>query len=216
MTRCSASRVLGFYTRTDCDVAGMAAGHTSRRRKTSTDRWRSLGVRPRTAGRRDLTANAVLTYVNSAPFQPAIAVGLGLPEASCRRRRDLGQAGPTVEVWGRRNSCLCHRRVLHDRRPSAPLRSDGDGWSSVGRCPHAASWRSHSLTPVPSTAGPRPFACCKRLDVIDAAVNRCRNCGGLRVSTLRVARYSTHRWKGEGGACGHFAVAPKVASASVS
>ena len=125
------------------------------------------------------TAKQFLTYVNGAPFQPAMAVGLRLPDeyfttlcADLQTARDhlvdgLGRAGfttPTPEAT---------YFVTVDIRS---VRPDGDGVAFCRELPHLAG-----VVAVPSEAfyinsdaGRHlvRFACCKRLEVIDEAAER--------------------------------------------
>ena len=125
------------------------------------------------------TAKQFLTYVNGGPFQPAIAVGLGLPDAffnelaaDLQRKRDrlvpgLEEAGfvvyPTSSTYF----------VTADIRQ---LRPDGDGMAFCRQLPHNCG-----VVAIPAevlyanrAAGRHivRFAFCKRLDVIDEAVRR--------------------------------------------
>ena len=125
------------------------------------------------------TAKQFLTYVNGGPFQPAIAVGLGLPDgffhelsADLQRKRDrlvpgLEEAGflvyPTSSTYF----------VTADIRQ---LRPDGDGMAFCRQLPHTCG-----VVAIPAevlyankAAGRHivRFAFCKRLDVIDEAVRR--------------------------------------------
>jgi N-succinyldiaminopimelate aminotransferase len=132
------------------------------------------------------TAKQFLTYVNGGPFQPAVAVGLGLPDAVIRsigeelhekhhRLRDgLAAAGfavlpshgtyfVTVDItpFGETDG-LAFCRSLPDRCgvvavPSVVFYDDKAAGSPLVR-----------------------FACCKRLDVIDEAVVRLGKLAGER------------------------------------
>ena len=131
------------------------------------------------------TAKQFLTYVNGAPFQPAIAKGLRLPDAffqalaadlEAKRDRLL----PGLEAAG-----------LIAYRPEAtyfttvdirPIRPDGDGIAFCLELPERIG-----VVAVPNQvfyANPEHgrhlvrFACCKQLDVIDAAVERLARLGG--------------------------------------
>ena len=125
------------------------------------------------------TAKQFLTYVNGAPFQPAIAAGLRLPDsfyddlrADLEAKRDrllpgLDAAGfvtypPEATYF-----------VTVDIRP---VRPDGDGVAFCLDLPISVG-----VVAVPTQvfyANPEHgrhlvrFACCKHLDVIDAAVDR--------------------------------------------
>ena len=131
------------------------------------------------------TAKQFLTYVNGAPFQPAIATGLRLPDAffqalaadlEAKRDRLL----PGLEAAG-----------LIAYRPEAtyfttvdirPIRPDGDGIAFCLELPERIG-----VVAVPNQvfyANPEHgrhlvrFACCKQLDVIDSAVERLARLGG--------------------------------------
>ena len=125
------------------------------------------------------TAKQFLTYVNGAPFQPAIAAGLRLDDDHFEQLRHdlqtardhladgLERAGfPTIRPEG-------SYFVTVDVRP---FRDDGDGVAFCRDLPHDAG-----VVAVPSAAFyVRPehgrhlvrFACCKRLEVVDQAVER--------------------------------------------
>jgi len=146
----------------------------------STTGWKigwMCGPAPLVAAAR--TAKQFLTYVNGAPFQPAIAVGLDLGDeyyaalaADLTTKRDhlvtaLETAGFTVY----RPEATYFTTV--DIRPVQP---DGDGMAFCralpGRC---------GVVAIPNEVFyARPehgrhlvrFACCKRLDVLDAAAAR--------------------------------------------
>jgi N-succinyldiaminopimelate aminotransferase len=125
------------------------------------------------------TAKQFLTYVNGAPFQPAIAVGLALPDSYFHELAATLQTARDHLVDGLRSAGF----VAH--RPEAtyfttvdirPVQRDGDGMafcrSLPGRC---------GVVAIPNEVFyARPehgrhlvrFACCKRLEVIDEAVER--------------------------------------------
>ena len=121
------------------------------------------------------TAKQFLTYVNGAPFQPAIAVGL-----------DLGDdfyAGLAADLTAKRDHLVAglRRRRVHDVRAGGDLLHDRR--HPPGRSPTATAWRSAASLPercgvvaIPNEVFyARPehgrhlvrFACCKRLDVLD-------------------------------------------------
>jgi N-succinyldiaminopimelate aminotransferase len=124
-------------------------------------------------------AKQFLTYVSSGPFQPAIAVGLGLPDsffaelsADLQAKRDrlvpgLVEAG--FEVFPTSGTYF----VTVDIRP---LRPDGDGMAFCLDLPHRCG-----VAAIPTEVlyvNPHEgrhlvrFAFCKRLDVLDEAVSR--------------------------------------------
>jgi N-succinyldiaminopimelate aminotransferase len=131
------------------------------------------------------TAKQFLTYVNAAPFQPAIAVGLGLPDSffehvasDLEAKRDRlfgGLIAAGFEAFKPEGTYF----TTVDIRPVAP---DGDGYAFCRRMP----------TEIGVVAIPNQvfyanqehgrhlvrFACCKRLDVLDAAVERLAKLGG--------------------------------------
>ncbi|MEQ1698470.1 MAG: pyridoxal phosphate-dependent aminotransferase [Ilumatobacteraceae bacterium] len=125
------------------------------------------------------TAKQFLTYVSSGPFQPAIAVGLGLSDeffagvaADLQAKRDrlmpgLLEAG--FEVFPTSGTYF----VTADIRPLQP---DGDGMSFCRALPHRCG-----VVAIPNevlyqnkAAGRHlvRFAFCKQLHVLDEAVER--------------------------------------------
>jgi N-succinyldiaminopimelate aminotransferase len=125
------------------------------------------------------TAKQFLTYVNGAPFQPAIAAGLDLDDAfyaslaaDLATKRDhlvdgLVAAGFTTYVPE------ATYFVTVDIRP---VQADGDGMAFCRSLPHRCG-----VVAVPNEVFyARPehgrhlvrFACCKQLDVLDAAAVR--------------------------------------------
>lgn len=131
------------------------------------------------------TAKQFLTYVNGAPFQPATAVGLRLPDAFFQAL--------AADLEGKRDRLLpgLEAAGLIAYRPEAtyfttvdirPLRPDGDGVAFCLDLPERVG-----VVAIPNQvfyANPEHgrhlvrFACCKRLDVIDAAVERLATLGG--------------------------------------
>ena len=130
------------------------------------------------------TAKQFLTYVNGGPFQPAIALGLGLPDefyarlaAEMQARRDrlmpgLVEAG--FEVYPTSSTYF----VTVDIRPLQP---DGDGMRFCRELPHHCG-----VVAIPAEVlyankdeGRHivRFAFCKRLDVLDEAVRRLKTLG---------------------------------------
>jgi N-succinyldiaminopimelate aminotransferase len=125
------------------------------------------------------TAKQFLTYVNGAPFQPAIAAGLDLGDdyyatlaADLATKRDhlvaaLDTAGFTV---------FPPQATYFTTVDIRPLQPDGDGMAFCRSLPHRCG-----VVAVPNEVFyARPehgrhlvrFACCKRLDVLDAAAER--------------------------------------------
>ncbi len=131
------------------------------------------------------TAKQFLTFVNGAPFQPAIAAGLRLPDAyfqaltaDLEAKRD--RLVPGLEAAG-----------FTTYRPEAtyfttvdirPVRPDGDGVAFCLELPERIG-----VVAIPTQvfyANPEHgrhlvrFACCKQIDVIDAAVERLARLSG--------------------------------------
>jgi len=127
------------------------------------------------------TAKQFLTYVNGAPFQPAIAVGLSLPDSyfteisdDLRHKRDvlltgLEKAGFTT--YKPEGTYF----VTADIRPVDP---DGDGLAFCRRLPH-----THGVVAIPNGVFYSPehaheghylvrFAFCKTFDLLERAVER--------------------------------------------
>jgi N-succinyldiaminopimelate aminotransferase len=125
------------------------------------------------------TAKQFLTYVNGAPFQPAMAVGLALPDAyfatlagDLERARDHLVAGLRTAGFRTYEPEATYFTTVD----ISSVDATGDGMafcrSLPGRC---------GIVAVPNEVFyARPehgrqlvrFACCKRLEVIDAAVER--------------------------------------------
>jgi N-succinyldiaminopimelate aminotransferase len=125
------------------------------------------------------TAKQFLTYVNGAPFQPAIAVGLGLPDsffvelaADLEAKRDHLFSGLVAAGFTAYRPEATYFTTV-DIRPIAP---DGDGFAFCRAMPERVG-----VVAIPNQVFYANqehgrhlvrFACCKRLDVIDAAVER--------------------------------------------
>jgi N-succinyldiaminopimelate aminotransferase len=133
------------------------------------------------------TAKQFLTFVNGAPFQPAVATGLGLPDRFFTDLRD--------DLAGKRD-CLCDGLasvgfevfrpagtyfVTADIRPLGT--GDGDGVAFCRALPHRCG-----VVAVPNAvfyddkeAGRHlvRFAFCKRLEVLEEAVGRLRALAGF-------------------------------------
>ncbi len=125
------------------------------------------------------TAKQFLTYVNGAPFQPAIAVGLDLPDqyftdvaADLQAKRDRlapGLANAGLTVFPSSGTYF----VTVDIRS---VRPDGDGMAYCRELPH-----THGVVAIPNevfyvnkSEGRHlvRFAFCKRPEVLDEAVAR--------------------------------------------
>ena len=125
------------------------------------------------------TAKQFLTYVNGAPFQPATAVGLRLPDAffaelaaDLEAKRDRLYAGLVAAGFTAFRPEATYFTTVDIR----PVRPDGDGIAFCLGLPERIG-----VVAIPNQvfyANPEHgrhlvrFACCKRLDVIDAAVER--------------------------------------------
>jgi N-succinyldiaminopimelate aminotransferase len=128
-----------------------------------------------------------LTYVNGAPFQPAIAVGLGLPDAyfagaadALRAKRDILSAGLAAAGFSVGHPDAGYF-IVADATPLGVT----DGAEFCRALPALAG-----VVAVPVTAFVRPerrreysslirFAFCKRVDVLESAAERLAE---LRVS----------------------------------
>jgi N-succinyldiaminopimelate aminotransferase len=138
--------------------------------------WLS-GPAPMVAAAR--TAKQFLTYVNGSPFQPAIAVGLGLPDAfydnlaaDLTAKRDRLVAGLRAAGFTTYEPEATYFTTVDIR----PLRADGDGVAFCRELPARCG-----VVAIPNEVFyARPehgrhlvrFACCKRLEVLDEAVER--------------------------------------------
>ena len=123
------------------------------------------------------TAKQFLTYVNGAPFQPAMAVGLALPDSYFTGLAATLQTARDHLVAGLRSAGF----VAHEPEATyfttvdiRPVDPSGDGVSFCRSLPERCG-----VVAVPNEVFyARPehgrhlvrFACCKRLDVIDDAV----------------------------------------------
>ncbi len=131
------------------------------------------------------TAKQFLTFVNGAPFQPAIAAGLRLSDdfftelaADLERKRD--RLIPGLEAAG--FVTYPQEATYFTTVDIRPIRPDGDGITFCLELPERIG-----VVAVPTQvfyANPEHgrhlvrFACCKRLDVIDGAVERLARLGG--------------------------------------
>ena len=132
-----------------------------------------------------LSVKQFLTYVNGAPFQPAIAVGLGLPDsffvdaaATLQAKRDLLITGLTAAGFTTTTPAGGYF-VVADAAPLGPaFARAGDAAAFCRELPALAG-----VVAVPMTAFVRPehraqyaslvrFAFCKRVEVLEEAVTR--------------------------------------------
>lgn len=131
------------------------------------------------------TAKQFLTYVNGAPFQPAIAAGLRLPDqffadlaADLEVKRDHLVAGLEAAGFTTYRPEATYFTTVDVR----PVRPDGDGVAFCMELPERIG-----VVAIPNQvfyAHPESgrhlvrFACCKQLDVIDEAVERLTRLAG--------------------------------------
>jgi len=134
-----------------------------------------------------LAVKQFLTYVNGAPFQPAIALGLALPDAffagvaaTLREKRDVLGAGLREAGFGVRTPAGSFFTVAD----AAPLgATDADEFCR--RLPERAG-----VVAIPLTAFATPehrgdyatlvrFAACKRFDVLEEAASRLASLASL-------------------------------------
>ncbi len=130
------------------------------------------------------TAKQFLTYVNGAPFQPAMAVGLALPDAYFDDLAATLQAARDHLVAGLRSAGFTTYEPEGTYFATVDIRGsagDGDGRADDGMAFCRSLPERCGVVAVPSEVFyVRPehgrhlvrFACCKRLDVIDEAVDR--------------------------------------------
>ena len=130
------------------------------------------------------TAKQFLTYVGGGPFQPAIALGLGLPDEFFQRtahglqaQRDHllpGLVDAGFKVYPTSGTYF----VTVDIRPLQP---DGDGMAFCRSLPHRCGVVAipNEVLYADKAAGRHlvRFAFCKRLEVLDEAVVRLRTLG---------------------------------------
>jgi N-succinyldiaminopimelate aminotransferase len=130
------------------------------------------------------TAKQFLTYVNGAPFQPAIAVGLDLDDefyaalaADLAKKRDHLVAG--LEAAG--FTTYVPEATYFTTVDIRPLQPDGDGMAFCRSLPERCG-----VVAIPNEVFyARPehgrhlvrFACCKRLEVLDDAAQRLARLG---------------------------------------
>ena len=128
------------------------------------------------------TAKQFLTYVNGAPFQPAMAIGLALPDSYFHELIETLQLARDHLVAGLRHAGF----IAYEPEATyfatvdiRPVDSGGDGMAFCRSLPERCG-----VVAVPNEVFyARPehgrhlvrFACCKRLDVIDQAVDRLVN-----------------------------------------
>jgi N-succinyldiaminopimelate aminotransferase len=125
------------------------------------------------------TAKQFLTYVNAAPFQPAIALGLDLDDAfyealaaDLATKRDHLVAGLRTAGFDTYEPQATYFTTVDIR----PLQADGDGMAFCRALPERCG-----VVAIPNEVFyARPdegrhlvrFACCKRLEVLDEAARR--------------------------------------------
>jgi N-succinyldiaminopimelate aminotransferase len=132
------------------------------------------------------TAKQFLTFVNGGPFQPAIAVGLDLPDGHFERLRlDLQQRRDAL-VTGLRDAGLpviTPQATYFATVDVRPVQPDGDGLSFCRDLPHRAGVVAIPIGPFYDAADAHlgrhlvRFAFCKRNEVLADAVQRLRRSG---------------------------------------
>ena len=126
------------------------------------------------------TAKQFLTYVNGAPFQPAIAVGLGLDDDVLRARsRRRCRPSATCSATGcapPASTCSCPQGTYFATVDIRSVGGDDGARRSAARCPSAAGWsRCPSSVFYDDPATGRHlvrFAFCKRTEVLTEAAER--------------------------------------------
>jgi N-succinyldiaminopimelate aminotransferase len=129
------------------------------------------------------TAKQFLTFVNGGPFQPAIAVGLDLPDEhferlrlDLQRRRDALVAGLTDAGLPVITPQATYFAIVDVR----PVQPDGDGLAFCRDLPHRAGVVAIPIGPFYDPADAHlgrhlvRFAFCKRDEVLAEAVGRLR------------------------------------------
>ena len=125
------------------------------------------------------TAKQFLTYVNGAPFQPAMAVGLGLPDAYFQQLVATLQTARDHLVVGLRRAGFTAYEPEATYFTTVDIRAhaaDGDGMafcrSLPQRCGVVAVPNEVFYARAEHGRHLVRFACCKRIEVIDEAVER--------------------------------------------
>jgi N-succinyldiaminopimelate aminotransferase len=129
------------------------------------------------------TAKQFLTFVNGGPFQPAIAVGLDLPDAHFERLRLDLQRRRDALVSGLRDAGLpviTPQATYFATVDVRPVQPDGDGLAFCRDLPHRAGVVAIPIGPFYDPADAHlgrhlvRFAFCKRDEVLAEAVQRLR------------------------------------------
>ena len=129
------------------------------------------------------TAKQFLTFVNGGPFQPAVAVGLDLPEEHfVRLARDLqGRRDRLVAgLLGAGLPVVAPQATYFATVDVRPVRPDGDGVAFCRELPHRAGVVGIPIGPFYDPGDAHlgrhlvRFAFCKRDEVLDEAVERLR------------------------------------------
>jgi N-succinyldiaminopimelate aminotransferase len=132
------------------------------------------------------TAKQFLTFVNGGPFQPAIAVGLDLPDEHFERLRADLQRRRDALVSGLRAAGLpviTPRATYFATVDVRPVQPDGDGLAFCRDLPHRAGVVAIPVGPFYDPADAHlgrhlvRFAFCKRDEVLAEAVERLRRSG---------------------------------------
>jgi N-succinyldiaminopimelate aminotransferase len=129
------------------------------------------------------TAKQFLTFVNGGPFQPAIAVGLDLPDDFFERLRLDLQRRRDALVGGLRDAGLAvvvPQATYFATVDVRPVQPDGDGLAFCRDLPHSAGVVAIPIGPFYDPADADlgrhlvRFAFCKRDEVLAEAVQRLR------------------------------------------
>ena len=132
------------------------------------------------------TAKQFLTFVNGGPFQPAIAVGLDLPDEHFERLRLDLQRRRDALVSGLRDAGLAvitPQATYFATVDVRPVRPDGDGLAFCRDLPHRSGVVAIPIGPFYDPADAHlgrhlvRFAFCKRDEVLAEAVQRLRRSG---------------------------------------
>ena len=130
------------------------------------------------------TAKQFLTFVNGGPFQPAIAVGLDLPDEHFERLRLDLQRRRDALVTGLTDAGLpviTPQATYFATVDVRPVQPDGDGLAFCRELPHRAGVVAIPIGPFYDPADARlgrhlvRFAFCKRDEVLAEAVQRLRS-----------------------------------------
>ena len=148
-------------------------------------RWKTGGIwAPAAMVAAVRTAKQFLTFGNGGPFQPAIAVGLDLPDEHFARLRTDLQRRRDALVTGLRDAGLpviTPQATYFATVDVRPVQPDGDGLAFCRDLPHRAGVVAIPIGPFYDPADAHlgrhlvRFAFCKRDEVLADAVQRLRS-----------------------------------------